>query len=459
MKHIAIAGLGVVGGGVAEILLKNAALLEKNAGEKIVLKAIYTRTPKKDGPFAPYFVSDFSAIEQDPEIDLVVETIGGSTVALDFVSRALKAGKHVVTANKQLIAEHGLELFALAKANGVNILFEASVAGGIPVLNPLTRCLGANEITEVSGILNGTTNYILTQMLENGESYADALSNAQRLGYAEADPTADVEGIDAARKSCILSGLAFGKNVSPEDIHVEGISKVDALDAAFAESGGMKIKLLGRTLLQNGKRFCFVSPHFIKASALLAGVNGVFNAVCVRASEVGEVLFAGPGAGRYPTASAVVGDIIDRKIRVVCSLPAGTPATRRPQASRSSTRGSMSAFRRRTGRRWSSSSAKSAGFRRARALSPASPRPLRQGRFCPAVYSPHPHGPFLNKLQEGKHGTYCTEIRRKLGCKRRAHLPRGKNHHGRLRKGQRNVRGAVCAGRHHGRSDCQGGGD
>lgn len=297
MKHIAIAGLGVVGGGVAEILLKNAALLEKNAGEKIVLKAIYTRTPKKDGPFAPYFVSDFSAIEQDPEIDLVVETIGGSTVALDFVSRALKAGKHVVTANKQLIAEHGLELFALAKANGVNILFEASVAGGIPVLNPLTRCLGANEITEVSGILNGTTNYILTQMLENGESYADALSNAQRLGYAEADPTADVEGIDAARKSCILSGLAFGKNVSPEDIHVEGISKVDALDAAFAESGGMKIKLLGRTLLQNGKRFCFVSPHFIKASALLAGVNGVFNAVCVRASEVGEVLFAGPGAG------------------------------------------------------------------------------------------------------------------------------------------------------------------
>lgn len=157
-----------------------------------------------------------------------------------LVSRALKAGKHVVTANKQLIAEHGLELFALAKANGVNILFEASVAGGIPVLNPLTRCLGANEITEVSGILNGTTNYILTQMLENGESYADALSNAQRLGYAEADPTADVEGIDAARKSCILSGLAFGKNVSPEDIHVEGISKVDALDAAFAESGRLK---------------------------------------------------------------------------------------------------------------------------------------------------------------------------------------------------------------------------
>lgn len=326
MKQIAIAGLGVVGGGVADLLVNHAAVIEKNAGEEVRLKAVFTRTKKPDSPFASYFVSDFSEIEKDPEIDLFVETIGGCTVALDVVSRALKAGKHVVTANKQLVAEHGLELFALAKANGVNFLFEASVAGGIPVLNPLTRCLGANEITEVSGILNGTTNYILTQMLENGESYADALSNAQRLGYAEADPTADVEGIDAARKSCILSGLAFGKNVSPDEIHVEGISKVDALDAQFAEAGGMKIKLLGRTLVQSGKRFCFVSPHLIKASALLAGVNDVFNAVCVRGSAVGEVLFAGPGAGRYPTASAVVGDIIDIVKNLGRMQPAGWEA-------------------------------------------------------------------------------------------------------------------------------------
>ena len=311
MKQVAIAGFGVVGGGVAEILLKNAELIEKNAGQRVALKAIITRHPKTDGPFAPYFVSDFSAIEQDPDIDLLVETIGGCGVALDYVTRALKAGKHVVTANKQLVAEHGLELFALARANGVNFLFEASVAGGIPILNPMTRCLGANHITEVAGILNGTTNYILTQMLENGESYEAALANAQRLGYAEADPTADVEGIDAARKSCILSGLAFGKNVSPDDIHVEGISKVSAIDAAFAEAGGMKIKLLGRTLLQDGRRYCFVSPHLMKQSLTLASVGGVFNAVCVRGSEVGEVLFSGPGAGRYPTASAVVGDIID----------------------------------------------------------------------------------------------------------------------------------------------------
>ena len=207
MKYAAIAGFGVVGGGVAEILLKNAAVVEKNAGQAIGLKAIYTRHPKTDGPFAPYFVPDFSAVENDPEIDLVVETIGGCGAALDIVSRSLKAGKHVVTANKQLIAEHGLALFELARANGVNLLFEASVAGGIPVLNPLTRCLGANEITEVSGILNGTTNYILTQMLENGESYSDALSNAQRLGYAEADPTADVEGIDAASRSAAMGLL------------------------------------------------------------------------------------------------------------------------------------------------------------------------------------------------------------------------------------------------------------
>lgn len=311
MKQIAIAGLGVVGGGVADILVNQADTISKNAGEALRLKAVYTRTQKPSSPFAPYFVSDFSAIENDPEISLVVETIGGCGVALDIVRRALKAGKHVVTANKQLVAEHGLELFALAKENGVNFLFEASVAGGIPVLNPMTRCLGANEITEVSGILNGTTNYILTQMLENGESYDAALKNAQRLGYAEADPTADVEGIDAARKSCILSGLAFGEHVSPDEIHVEGITHVTALDAAFAEAAGMKIKLLGRTLMQNGKRFCFVSPHFVKKSTLLAGVNDVFNAVCVRASAVGEVLFAGPGAGRYPTASAVIGDIVD----------------------------------------------------------------------------------------------------------------------------------------------------
>ena len=311
MKHIAIAGLGVVGGGVAEILLKNAALLEKNAGEKIVLKAIYTRTPKKDGPFAPYFVSDFSAIEQDPEIDLVVETIGGSTVALDFVSRALKAGKHVVTANKQLIAEHGLELFALAKANGVNILFEASVAGGIPVLNPLTRCLGANEITEVSGILNGTTNYILTQMLENGESYADALSNAQRLGYAEADPTADVEGLDARRKIVLSADLAFGVNIREEDIPCVGISSITAGDIAKAKDEGLTYKLIARAEKNGRAVAAFVCPTLFPSSAPEAHTDGTGNLVTLFASRFGKQSFSGAGAGGYPTGSNVLRDCLD----------------------------------------------------------------------------------------------------------------------------------------------------
>ena len=320
MKHIAIAGLGVVGGGVAEILLKNAALLEKNAGEKIVLKAIYTRTPKKDGPFAPYFVSDFSAIEQDPEIDLVVETIGGSTVALDFVSRALKAGKHVVTANKQLIAEHGLELFALAKANGVNILFEASVAGGIPVLNPLTRCLGANEITEVSGILNGTTNFILTKMSQEGMEFSDALALATELGYAEADPTADIEGIDAGRKVAILASVAFNSRVTLDNVHIEGITKITAKDIRYAKEMGCEIKLLGVARCQEDGVEAYVCPMLIPAEHPLASVNDSYNAVFVHGDAVGDTMFYGRGAGELPTASAVVGDIFEvvRNMKADC---------------------------------------------------------------------------------------------------------------------------------------------
>lgn len=217
MKQIAILGPGTVGGGVAEILMKNADTVAASAGEEIGLKYAVARREMPDCPCADKIVQDFDVVERDPEVWLVVETIGGCGAALDMVRRSLQAGKHVVTANKQLIAEHGVELFQLARENRVNLLFEASVGGGIPVLNPMTRCLGANHITAVSGILNGTTNYILTQMLENGESYDAALRAAQEKGYAEADPTADVKGIDAVRKTCILAGLAFGKNVDPAD--------------------------------------------------------------------------------------------------------------------------------------------------------------------------------------------------------------------------------------------------
>ena len=311
MKKIAIVGFGVVGGGVAEILQRNAKIIEKNAGEAIELGYIVDLRDMPDSPFAGKMVKDFAVVENDPAVSIVVEAIGGCGAALQFVRRALTAGKSVVTSNKQLVAEHGLELFRLAKEHGVNFLFEASVGGGIPVLNPMTRCLGANELYEVSGILNGTTNFILSQMLEKGESFDGALRTAQKLGYAEANPAADVEGTDAARKSCILAGLAFGENVSPSEIHVEGITGVTSADAAFAEAGGMKIKLLGRALVRNGKKFVFVSPHFMKLEQPLACVGDVFNAILVRGSDVGETMFYGPGAGRYPTASAVLGDVID----------------------------------------------------------------------------------------------------------------------------------------------------
>ena len=241
MKKLAILGPGVVGGSCAEILLRDADLLERNAGEQLELSYVLARRALPDRPYKDKVVTDFSVIERDANVFLVIETIGGCGAALEYVRRALAAGKHVVTANKQLIAEHGAELLALAKANGVSLLFEASVGGGIPVLHPLSQCLGANEIYEVRGILNGTTNFILTQMLEHGQSYEAALRDAQTRGYAEQDPTADVEGIDAARKTCILAGLAFGKNVDPADIHVEGITKVTAADAAFAAAGGMKV--------------------------------------------------------------------------------------------------------------------------------------------------------------------------------------------------------------------------
>ena len=304
MQKIAIVGYGTVGGGVAEILRRNAAKIAESAGEPVELKYILVRRDFPGDPFEKEMVRDFSVIESDPEVTILVETIGGCGAALEYCTRALKA-------NKQLVAEHGAALMELAREHGAGFLFEASVAGGIPVLHPLSRCLGANVLEEVSGILNGTTNYILTQMLENGQSYDAALREAQRLGYAEADPAADVEGLDAGRKICILAGLAFGQNVAPDRISIEGITKITALDAAFAAAGGMKLRLLGRAVQSENGLFVFVSPHFVPETQLLAGVGGVNNAVEICGSEVGRVQFAGPGAGRYPTASAVLGDVIE----------------------------------------------------------------------------------------------------------------------------------------------------
>lgn len=311
MKKVAILGFGTVGGGVAEILERNAAFIEKKAGERVELSWIVDLRDMPDSPFADKMVKDFSIVEKDPETAVVVEAIGGCGAALQFVRRALTAGKSVVTSNKQLVAEHGLELTGLAREHGCNFLFEASVGGGIPVLHPLNRCLGANELWEVAGILNGTTNFILTRMLESGADFDSALAEAQKLGYAEQNPAADVEGIDAGRKICILADLAFGKNIAPEYVAMEGITKIAPEDAAFAEAGGMKLKLLGRAVKREGRLAVFVSPHFVPETSPLAPVRDVFNAILVRGSDVGETMFYGLGAGRYPTASAVLGDVID----------------------------------------------------------------------------------------------------------------------------------------------------
>ena len=326
MKKIAILGAGTVGGSCAQILLRDAAVLEKNAGEALELAYVVDLRDMPDAPFHDKMVKDFAVVEADPEVFLVIEAIGGCGAALNFVRRSLEAGKHVVTSNKQLVAEHSTQLLALAKAHGVSFLFEASVGGGIPVLHPLSQCLGANEIYEVRGILNGTTNFILTQMLEHGQSYEAALRDAQARGYAEQDPTADVEGIDAGRKICILADMMFGKNVDPSRVSMTGISTITAEDAAFAESAGMKLRLLGRAVRQGQALTVFVSPHFIAASQPLSPVSGVLNAVEALGSSVGAVLFSGPGAGGPATASAVLGDVIDIVRNPGRSQPVSWPA-------------------------------------------------------------------------------------------------------------------------------------
>ena len=312
MKHIALLGCGVVGGGVEAICRENAAYLEKSVGDAVELKYILMRRPCPGEPWADKVVTDFSVIEHDPEIEAVAECIGGCGAAFDYVKRCLLAGKSVATANKQLIAEHGRELLEIARDHGALLLFEASVGGGIPIIRPLTNCLAANRIDAVCGILNGTTNYILTQMLQCSQSFDDALADAQRLGYAEADPTADVDGIDAQRKICILADLCFGSELPPARVPAEGIRPVAAEDAALAARLGYCIKLLARAeRLPDGRFTAFVAPQLVKSGSLLAGVGGVMNAVTVRGSAAGDLFFYGAGAGRMPTASAVAADLID----------------------------------------------------------------------------------------------------------------------------------------------------
>jgi len=316
MFGVAILGFGVVGSGVAEVLTNNAQRIAKNAGAAITLKYIMDVRDFPDSAFRSLFIKDFSIVTNDEDIRVVVETIGGVGVAYEFTKRALASGKSVVTSNKELVAAHGCELIALAKENGVNYLFEASVGGGIPVLRPITQCLAANEITEIYGILNGTTNYILTQMADDKSGslvMTAALADAQRLGYAEQNPASDIDGIDACRKICILSDLAFGRHVSPEWVPAAGISAVAPEDISAAKRlFNMTLKLIGRAVRrEDGKISAYVEPHMISSDLLLAQVDGVMNGIVVRGNAIGDVMFYGAGAGKLPTASAVTADIID----------------------------------------------------------------------------------------------------------------------------------------------------
>lgn len=309
---IAIMGHGVVGSGVVEVLQKNAANLARKAGNAVEIKYILDLRDFPELPYSGLFVKDFKVIRDDPEIGVVAEVMGGVEPAFTYVRECLERGKSVVTSNKELVAAKGAQLLALAAENHCNFFFEASVGGGIPIVKPLHLCLGANEITEIAGILNGTTNFILTKMFHEGMPFAQALALAQHLGYAERDPTADVEGHDACRKICILASLAMGKHLYPQYVPCEGITKITPADVEYAADWGGVIKLIGRAKrLENGKLAVMVGPALIGRQSQLAGVDDVFNGILVRGDATGDVVFYGKGAGKLPTASAVVSDILD----------------------------------------------------------------------------------------------------------------------------------------------------
>ena len=312
MVSVAIMGHGVVGSGVAEILLTHKQKLYASLGEEIYIKKILDLREFPDSPIADRFTKNFEDIINDLEIRVVVEVMGGLNPAYDFVKRCLKAGKSVVTSNKELVAAHGAELLALAKEENVNFMFEASVGGGIPIIRPRNQCLVANNVREVAGILNGTTNFILTKMIEDGMQFDEALKLAQDLGFAERNPAADIEGHDACRKICILASLAYGKHVYPENVHTEGITDITLDDVNLAEAFGYVIKLIGRVKkLESGKIDILTAPMLVPFKSQLSNIDNEFNGIMVRGDCTGDVVFYGKGAGKLPTASAVVADVVD----------------------------------------------------------------------------------------------------------------------------------------------------
>ena len=312
MINIAILGFGVVGSGVAQVIAENAdSLSERLCGEKLNVKHILDLRDFPDHPLGDRVTKDFDTILNDEEVLIVVERMGGSHPAYDFSKKALEAGKSVVTSNKEVVANFGAELLAIAREKGVSYLFEASVGGGIPIIRPMWQCLAANKILAVDGILNGTTNYILTKMFAEGWSFEDALAKAQELGYAERNPAADVEGLDTCRKISILASLAYGKAIDPAKVHCEGITAITAADVAAAEEFDYRIKLLGRCADVNGKVYAITAPFLVPDEASIANIDDVYNGISVMGNAVGDVMFYGRGAGALPTASAVMADVLD----------------------------------------------------------------------------------------------------------------------------------------------------
>lgn len=311
MVNVAVLGYGTVGSGVYDVLIKNKESISKKVGDEVVVKYVLDLREFPNDPVSEVLVHDFDTIINDPQVDIVAEAMGGLEPAYTFAKKTLEAGKSYCTSNKELVAKYGPELLALSEKHGKNFLFEASVGGGIPIIRPLNQSLTADEITEITGILNGTTNFILTKMDKEGFAFDDVLKEAQALGYAEKDPTADVEGYDACRKIAILSSLAYGLHVNFEDIYTEGITKITDMDFKYARQLGFSIKLFGKSKKVNGKCYAMVAPFMISTESPLYCVNGVLNGILVNGEIIGDVMFYGSGAGKYPTASAVVADIVD----------------------------------------------------------------------------------------------------------------------------------------------------
>lgn len=318
---VAILGYGTVGSGVYEVLNMNHDYIAKCAGEALDVKYVLDLRDFPGQLVESVLTHDFEDIVNDPEVDIIAEVMGGEHPAYEFTKRAIEAGKAVCTSNKELVSKHGAELIALAEKNHTNYFFEASVGGGIPIIRPLNRSLTADDIMEIRSIINGTTNYILTRMRDAGMDFSEALAEAQANGFAERNPAADVEGLDAARKTAILASLANQTQVDCEDIYTEGITGITAADIAYAKKLKANIKLLSMIKREAGKTYAMVAPVMIRSNCQLYHVNGVFNAIMVKGNAVGDLMFYGSGAGKLPTASAVVGDIVEaakhRHINVV----------------------------------------------------------------------------------------------------------------------------------------------